>query len=122
MVADESSEPPQPKVLHPIVYGCVRLAALYVFTSVTSLAVFKTFHSWPSNDEMFFFTWPRVWFALILHPFFWNGACLLVVLFAMQLPVAWGLRSGNKWYRNAAILIAFYVQSFIATLLLGTGV
>jgi hypothetical protein len=44
MVADEPSELLQPKVLHPIVYGCVRLAALYVFTSVTLLGIFKTFH------------------------------------------------------------------------------
>lgn len=122
MTADESSEPCQSKALRPIVYGCARLATIYLFASVTSLTILKIFHSWPSHDEMFLFTWPRVWIALIVHHFFWDGACLLVVFIAMQLPVVWGLRSGNRWYRNAAIMIALYVQIFVSTLLLGIGV
>ena len=123
--AKESSEPPQTKAPHPVVYGCARFAALYVFAAVTSLAAFKVFHSWPFNDPPFFFTWPYIWIIFILRPFpvpfFWDGIAALAVFLVLQLPVVWGLRPGNKWYRNAAILIALYVQIFIATLLLAIG-
>ena len=122
----QPSESSQSKVLRLVAYGCLRLAVFYVLTAVTSLVIFKILKLWPSHS-MFFLTWPAVWVHYIIFwlssaYFFWDGVMLLAALLVLMLPIVWGLRQGNKWYRNAAVVVTLYLEIFIAILLNGLGV
>jgi hypothetical protein len=110
----------QAKKWHPVVYGCLRVVALYVFVSITSLAYCKALHVWPGNDTLWFFIWPYTLILGVVNASFdfpGLGVAVLAIFAGLQLPIVFGLWCGKRWYWNLVILFALYIQFFIMTFL-----